>query len=475
MMALRASSMRMSHPDLASPRHRLEVGDLLAGKYRVERVIGEGGMGLVVEAHHELLDQRVAVKLLYHDIANDEAQSRLVLEARAAAKLRSEHVARVIDVDVGPDGLPFIVMELLEGADLAQISDRAGPLPAAVVVDYMLQALEGLAHAHAREIVHRDLKPSNLFLCAPPDGSQILKILDFGISKSPTPADRKERALTGRLTVLGSPPYMSPEQVRNPKSVDHRTDIWALGVCMYELLTNEMPFDGDEVGETFSAIIERQPRPIRSLVAGVSAAFEAVVMRCLAKRPGDRYADVGELAAALVPFGSGAWSQSPARIDGTLSSVFLEEASGMRVRAMTSVQRIALARGEVRPAPPPRPTSSVVPAAIAARGRWLFPMIMALCGVSFLSVAAARRAWWASADALEIDRCVDAVGIVEPPASAPALPSAVPPVVESPQAARPVTKPKGGEKTAGRTSAGSRRGATGKALPAGLPLSRSGI
>src|SRR5512142_924393 len=192
----------------------LKVGDLLAGKYRVERILGEGGMGVVVAAYHELLDQHVAVKLLYQDIADREAQSRLLLEARSAAKLQSDHVARVIDVDVGADGLPFIVMELLEGADLCQIADERGALPRWLVVDYMLQALEGLAPAHARGIIHRDLKPSNLFLTNRADGSQIIKILDFGISKSQEgQTDKRTAQLTGGRAVLGSPPYMSPEQV----------------------------------------------------------------------------------------------------------------------------------------------------------------------------------------------------------------------------------------------------------------------
>src|SRR3954471_2704508 len=175
----------------------LKVGDLLAGKYRVERILGEGGMGVVVAAHHELLDQHVAVKLLYQDVADREAQSRLLLEARSAAKLQSDHVARVVDVDTGADGLPFIVMELLDGADLCQIADARGALPRWLVVDYMLQSLEGLAHAHARGIIHRDLKPSNLFLANKPDGSQIIKILDFGISKSSDSAqDRRTAQLT---------------------------------------------------------------------------------------------------------------------------------------------------------------------------------------------------------------------------------------------------------------------------------------
>jgi serine/threonine-protein kinase len=300
-------------------RSLIKVGDLLASKYRVERVLGEGGMGVVVEAYHELLDQRVAVKLLWQDIADQEAQKRLLLEARSAAKLQSDHVARVIDVDVGADGLPFIVMELLEGSDLCEIADTRGALPRWLVVDYVLQALEGLAHAHGRGIIHRDLKPSNLFLATCPDGRQVLKILDFGISKSPEAQDRRAKQLTGGLTVLGSPPYMSPEQIRTPKAIDHRTDIWSLGVSMYELLTNGMPFGGDEVQETFANILEVEPAPVRSVVTGVPEGLEQVVMKCLAKNRDDRYADVGELAKALVPYGSGSWIQSAERVASTLA------------------------------------------------------------------------------------------------------------------------------------------------------------
>ena len=329
----------------------LKVGDLLAGKYRVERVLGEGGMGVVVAAHHELLDQHVAVKLLYQDIADREAQSRLLLEARACAKLQSEHVARVVDVDTGADGLPFIVMELLEGADLCQIADARGALPRWLVVDYVLQALEGLAHAHSRGIVHRDLKPSNLFLANRTDGTQIIKILDFGISKSTEPvfdsAGEKKRAmqLTGGRAVLGSPPYMSPEQVRSPKTVDQRTDIWSIGVVMYELLTNSMPFGGDEINETFAQVLEKEPQPIRQLVTGVPEGLERVVMRCLAKKRDDRFVDVAELARALVAFGSGTWMQSADRVAATIARG-LDDATGARVKngpsSGSELERVAI-------------------------------------------------------------------------------------------------------------------------------------
>jgi len=338
MAATLARSQRPNAREPGDGPALLKVGDLLAGKYRVERILGEGGMGVVVAAHHELLDQHVAVKLLYQDIADREAQSRLLLEARSAAKLQSEHVARVVDVDTGADGLPFIVMELLDGADLCQIADARGALPRWLVVDYVLQALEGLAHAHARGIVHRDLKPSNLFLANKADGTQIIKILDFGISKSVEPVEasgerRRAMQLTGGRAVLGSPPYMSPEQVRSPKSVDHRTDIWSLGIVMYELLTNSMPFGGEEIQETFAQILERQPQPIRNIVSGVPEGLERVVMKCLAKSRDERFADVGELARALAPFGSGTWIQSADRVAATLARVVAEEAqSGPRIK-----------------------------------------------------------------------------------------------------------------------------------------------
>lgn len=327
-----------------SGRSLFKVGDILAGKYRVERLLGEGGMGVVVEAYHELLDQRVAVKLLWQDVADREAQSRLLMEARSAAKIQSEHVTRVIDVDVGPDGLPFIVMELLEGGDLCQLVDARGALPRWLVVDYMLQALEGLAHAHGRGIIHRDLKPSNLFLANKVDGTQIIKILDFGISKSQDDGGRQK--LTGGGGVLGSPPYMSPEQVRAPKTIDHRSDIWALGVCMYELLTNSMPFGGEEIQETFAQILEKQPTPITRLVDGVPMELEAVVMKCLAKNRDDRYVDVGELARAIAPFGSGTWIKAPDRIQATLARALMEDissSSGTRLRGPSSTGRLPAA------------------------------------------------------------------------------------------------------------------------------------
>jgi serine/threonine-protein kinase len=311
-----------------------ETGDVLAGKYRIERVIGEGGMGIVYAAHHELLDQPVAVKLLFAEAGRDkEAVGRFLQEARSAARLQSEHVARVMDIDTLDSGLPFIVMEYLEGQDLSELLDSRGPMAPMLVVDCMLQALEALSIAHAQGIVHRDLKPSNLFLTSRPDGSQIVKILDFGISKTYGSA-RKVSTLTSSRAVLGSPPYMSPEQVRSPRTVDLRTDIWSLGVVMYELLTGTMPFAGEEVGETFAAILEKVPDPVRKLNPRVPEGLEAVVNKCLARNRDQRYANVFEVATALAPFGSGRNLVSVERIRQTLARQ--EELSNPKGRAASS-------------------------------------------------------------------------------------------------------------------------------------------
>ena len=441
MAATLARSQRLKAREPEGGGALLKVGDLLAGKYRVERILGEGGMGVVVAAHHELLDQHVAVKLLYQDIADREAQSRLLLEARACAKLQSEHVARVVDVDTGADGLPFIVMELLEGADLCQIADARGALPRWLVVDYMLQALEGLAHAHSRGIVHRDLKPSNLFLANRSDGTQLIKILDFGISKSTEPvfdsAGEKKRAmqLTGGRAVLGSPPYMSPEQVRSPKTVDQRTDIWSLGVVMYELLTNSMPFGGDEINETFAQVLEKEPQPIRQLVTGVPEGLEQIVMKCLAKNRDKRFADVAELARALVAFGSGTWMQSADRVAATIARGLEEASSGPRLKNGPSsgndLDRTAI------PSSPGRRLDSLQPeltgtastvarrfTVLGSRGRNLLALsvVIGVAAIVLIAGTAFQRSR-AAAAALAAEAPLTSIGVpVEPPPEATGVP-----------------------------------------------------
>jgi serine/threonine-protein kinase len=259
-------------------------------------------MGTVLLAHHEGLDQDVAIKVLSSDAAtNHEFIVRLQREAKAVAKLKSEHAVRVTDVDTLEDAGPYMVMEYLEGQSLKQEVDKRGPLPVGEVVSYMLQALDALAEAHALGIVHRDLKPSNLFLHERPDGTRSVKVLDFGISKIELLCEPTDD-LTASRALLGTPLYMSPEQLKSPSDVDARADIWSLGVVMYELLTGEAPFAGNTVGELCFAIVETTPKPLAEFRADVPPALDRIIQRCLRRNPGQRFASAEELVLALLPF-----------------------------------------------------------------------------------------------------------------------------------------------------------------------------
>ena len=274
-------------------------GEIVGGKYRVERILGEGGMGAVVVARHVHFDDRVALKLLHPHVAeNPELVARFVREGRAARQIRSEHVVHVTDVDLLDNGLPYLVMEYLEGVDLAQLLHQRGPLPVAQAIDYLLQICEALAEAHAQGIVHRDLKPGNLFVSRRPDGSACLKILDFGISKV---TDPKQHALTTTSAIIGTPLYMSPEQLQAARDVDARSDLWALGVILYELVAGVAPFRGETLPQISVKIILEDPTPLGASLPGADPRLEAVVARCLRKAREERFQHVGELAAALAP------------------------------------------------------------------------------------------------------------------------------------------------------------------------------
>ncbi|MFO0757026.1 MAG: serine/threonine-protein kinase [Byssovorax sp.] len=276
----------------------IQPGQILAGKYQVERVIGEGGMGVVIAALHLQLDRRVALKLLRPELVQSrETVLRFSNEARSVGKIESEHVAKVLDVGVLDDGAPFIVMEYLDGRDLSVLIKQGGALPWPDAIEYVLQACEALAEAHVKGIVHRDLKPANLFLIHRPDGSPAIKVLDFGISKAAIGG--QEQGLTQTSAVMGSPSYMAPEQLKSARQVDARTDVWALGIILHELLTGEAAFKADTVPELYVAILQDAPPPLRSRRRDAPAGLEAAVLRCLEKDPARRFANVGELAAAL--------------------------------------------------------------------------------------------------------------------------------------------------------------------------------
>lgn len=301
----------------------VQIGQILAQKYRVEQVLGVGGMGVVVAAHHLELDERVAIKLLLSEMLEQPgAVARFTREARAAVKIKSEHVARVLDVGVLDDGAPFIVMEYLQGADLAAWLRNSGPLSIEQGVEFLLQAGEAIAEAHTLGIVHRDLKPANLFAVRRPDGQLSIKVLDFGISKVSDPA-MAAGATTKTLAVLGSPLYMSPEQMESARTADSRSDIWALGVILYELLTGECPFNGETLPEIVLRVATSRPVPLRSKQPNAPEGLDAVVMRCLEKDPERRFQTVAELAIALAEFAPKRALISVERISGTFAAAGL--------------------------------------------------------------------------------------------------------------------------------------------------------
>jgi tRNA A-37 threonylcarbamoyl transferase component Bud32 len=340
----------------------LVPGNVVAGKFRVERTVGEGGMAVVVAATHIHLEQLVAVKFFRGDlVADQEAAARFTREAKAAAQIRSEYVARVLDAGVTEDEIPYIAMEYLEGRALDKVLAEDGRLNVQMAVEIAVQACEGLAEAHARGVVHRDIKPSNLFLVERAHSWQMIKILDFGISKvAPT-------ALSNITTnvMMGTPCYMSPEQLRSTATVDQRTDIWSLGATLYELLSGNAPFDPSQGFLDLADAIVLKPLPsLRELRPEIPEGLDGVVARCLAKDRGARFSSAAELAMALLPF-------APPR-----ASVHAERAAWI-----ASMFRAPRQAGRTR-STAPRPAASATSGAAFAAARTKKWMSIRLPGIS---------------------------------------------------------------------------------------------
>jgi serine/threonine-protein kinase len=317
--ARKLSYLESSPPTRMEQHSRIQLdvsrGDILDGKYRVERVLGCGGMGVVIAAYHLGLKQMVAIKFLLPEALEDpEAAERFSREARAAAKIKGEHIARIMDVGTLENGSPYMVMEYLEGEDLAAKLRRERGLPIAEAVELVLQTCEVVAEAHSLGIVHRDLKPANLFCLNMPDGTVSIKVLDFGISKVVGPNTSHTLTLTKTSALVGSPSYMSPEQIQSPRNVDARTDIWSLGVVLFECLAGKGCFRGKSPTEICLKVLKRRPPPIRRLRPEVPEEIEAIVQRCLSKNRTDRFSSVSELSQALAPFGADRAKLSAGRI-----------------------------------------------------------------------------------------------------------------------------------------------------------------
>jgi len=374
---LASSERRLSH--FGANGRYVGVGDLIFGKYLVEGVLGSGGMAFVLAARHIDLDQTFALKFLNAEfLGNKPIVERFMREAKAACKIRNEHVAHVHDVGFH-DGAPFLVMEHLVGDDLATVLARQGPLPIQAAVEYAIQACDALAAAHAFGFVHRDVKPENLFLLDRP-GPPTIKLLDFGISKAVV--DEGVSKLTGVLT-LGTPRYMSPEQIRSTTTADHGSDLWSLGAVLYELLTGTVAFPGESVTELCAAVLETAPTPMRDLRPDVPSALCEVVEKCLEKDPANRWANVAELARALLPFAPSRSVVSAERSSSCMRVARATPTPEIQEGAVSSVAGLSV---EVR-----TPATLTLPVALDVRARkraaWPWRGV-ALVAVAMLGVGA---------------------------------------------------------------------------------------
>ncbi|HTQ48581.1 MAG TPA: serine/threonine-protein kinase, partial [Polyangiaceae bacterium] len=323
-------------------------GDVIAGKYQVERVLGVGGMGFVVAAKHVHLDEPVALKFLHREfLTRPGVAERFTREARAACKIKSEYVARVYDVGMH-EGAPFLVMDHLVGRDLYTVLLESGPLPVDAAVEYAMQTCAALAAAHSIGIVHRDVKPENLFLVEE-QGLPTVKLLDFGISRTALTgiAFGEVSRMTGAAT-LGTPLYMSPEQIRSSASADGRSDLWSLGIVLYELLTRMPAFQAESVSEVFAAILEQEPLPLRGLRPEVPPGLVEVIDRCLRKDPEERFQNAAELAAALLPFAPARALAVAERSSSTLGTTAPRSFGRLAIASAASEPSLRLSAGDDR-------------------------------------------------------------------------------------------------------------------------------
>jgi eukaryotic-like serine/threonine-protein kinase len=463
-------------PQLPSP------GDILLGKYRAEGVLGRGGMGVVVAARHLSLDERVAIKFLLPDrLGDDESIQRFLREARAAVRIRSQHIARVTDVGTMENGAPYMIMEYLEGRNLQDVVAQDGPLPVALVVDLVLQASEALAEAHAQGIIHRDVKPSNLFLSRHADGSPCVKVLDFGISKMPGSHDH---ALTRTGAIFGSPLYMSPEQLRSARDVDARTDIYSVGVVLYQSLTRRVPFAADDLPQLVYKIMNEAPVSPRALRAEIPATLEHAILTAMARDRESRFPTIADLAEAIAPLGSSSARGSTERTRGILRRQALDAERKGTDQAGAPERAGAAPAGDHDTAPMAQ-TKTELQSSIAsfgatrgkplqsANGRLaILPVVLGLCVVMLAVVGLAVR----SSPHVEPVRVVSGSVLGPVPASpsidAPAALAPVPSAAVSSVPAPPSTELSRSAPTAGKRSPRPPQ-LSGSAQPAAPPTRRA--
>jgi serine/threonine protein kinase len=359
------------------------LGDVVAQKYRLVRSIGRGGMARIFAADHLLLGITVALKLMHPHLARDRAQvTRFGREARAAATLQSANAVRILDVDKLPTGELYMVMEYLEGTSLETLA-KGQPFPIADAVMYVAQACDALAEAHERSLIHRDVKPANLFLTKGKSGEPVIKVLDFGLAKSMASTEEfSSSALTAAGQSVGTPHYMAPEQITGQSPTDGRSDVWALGATLYELLTGHLAFGGITAAVIFAQILEGQPAPLRTYRAEVPEPLVAIVERCLMKDPAARFQTARELAQALAAF-----------VSGTLVAQFVAAplATARFVRSSAPPQPpVSTPNPSVRPSALSLPPSvpAAVPRAVASGPSGWQTFFAALAGPVLLAIAA---------------------------------------------------------------------------------------
>jgi eukaryotic-like serine/threonine-protein kinase len=361
------------------------IGSLIAGKYRVLRELGSGGMGSLVEAEHPVLKRTVAIKLV-RGRSSPQAFRRLIREAEAAQALHSEHVVRVYDVGYHDDA-PYIVMERLEGSDLASMLDD-GPFEIEEAVDSVLEACVGLAEAHALGIVHRDIKPANLFLTKSAQ-KRLVKVLDFGISKQlAVESDEADPGSTAPNQMLGSPYFMSPEQLRNPRKVDARSDVWSLGVTLYNLLTTSHPFEGPTVSEVTAAVFTDEPRSIREHRDDLPDGLCDAISAALQKRADLRTPSVKAFADGLVPFAGKRGRLAAERVstlsDGTTNDVPVPRRPS-RAQEVTATDAGLSATLPAESTDLPSSSARVTPHQTRAKRGWKWPAVVAVGTLSTLA------------------------------------------------------------------------------------------
>ncbi|HVU00603.1 MAG TPA: serine/threonine-protein kinase [Polyangiaceae bacterium] len=458
------------------------AGDVIAGRYVLERKLGEGGMGVVWAAHSVALDVSVALKMLHRSLAGTAAVERMAREARASAQLGHPAIVRVLDFGTSEHGEPFLAMELLQGEDLYAQLARGGGLSPGRAVSILLPVIEALATAHAKGIVHRDIKPENIFIATDDQGREHPKLLDFGIAKLERSSGPSRLTEVGAL--IGSPLYFSPEQAEGMDDVDFRTDIWAVGVVLYELLTGIPPFQAPNHNALMRRILSDEPTPITAANGGDQALWE-IVSRCLAKDPGARWPSMWALGEALARW----WYERGGRVDAAARSI-----EDVWIRGLPPG---AGADGEVLDAPTLRPQSTQRGSAVRANteivttadftedvpGRRGLRGVLALAAVvatTLIVVVVLARRSSGDADVREVGRAAAAPG--EParpsvraeqpsttsPLVAPVLPSV--PSGEPPRA--PATETARGDLTTGGVS---RRVSPSPASRAARPAASSAV